>query len=141
MYPNINSEVKRYGEEDDIMIKSSYFIHLSDILTIFYNNMFSYSKPMPTRRFVVGLEKINDGFVRMHFENDIKESEEVLNVRLREMQNLENRLQLEGKSGLVKVRKIIKYDLGHENNELIAKAENGKCIIDVIINTSEICVN
>ena len=31
MYPNINSEVKRYGEEDDIMIKSSYFIHLSDI--------------------------------------------------------------------------------------------------------------
>lgn len=96
---------------------------------------------MPTRRFVVGLEKINDGFVRMHFENDIKESEEVLNVRLREMQNLENRLQLEGKSGLVKVRKIIKYDLGHENNELIAKAENGKCIIDVIINTSEICVN
>ena len=53
---------------------------------------------------------------------------------------MDSRLQMEGKSGLVKVKKIIKAELGGEENMLEIRAEKGKCIANVTINIKDICV-
>jgi len=138
MYPNIKPSVNFDGAENDIVIQSAYFIHISDLLTIFFNNMFSYSKPGNTRIFNLRLDREYD-IITIHLENEIIEPEDVLNAKFKEMLQSYSRLQQEGRSGLVKVKKIIKYDLGCEQNELSIKAENGKCIVDVSINTLNIC--
>lgn len=139
MYPNIHHKVNWNFDKIDIMIKSSYYIHISDMLTIFYNNMFSYSKQVYCRIFVIET-RIVDNMIQIHLENDIKEPEDMLNIKFKEMLSSYSRLQLEGMSGLVKVKKIIKYDLGYEMNEVQIKAEKGKCFMDVFINLTDLSV-
>ncbi|MCK9157145.1 MAG: hypothetical protein M0P12_13860 [Paludibacteraceae bacterium] len=138
MYPNIKTSINFKGNDNDVVIQSAYFIHISDLLTIFFNNMFSYSKPGNPRIFDMGLVREDDNII-IHLENEIYETEDVLNEKFKDMLQSYSRLQQEGRSGLVKVKKIIKYDLGCEQNELSIKAENGKCIVDVSINTLSIC--
>ena len=140
MFPNIDVEMRVSPLDKEIIIKSEYVIHISDMLTIFYNNMFCYSKIEPHRYFETILEQPEDGKVTISFINDISESEENLNNKFKEMLNMDSRLQMEGKSGLVKVKKIIKAELGCEENRLEINAENGKCIARVIINIKDICV-
>ena len=140
MFPNIDVEMRVSPLEKEITIKSEYVIHISDMLTIFYNNMFCYSKIEPHRRFDTILEQTEEDNVTITFINDISESEDVLNAKFKEMLKMDGRLQMEGKSGLVKVKKIIKAELGCEDNRLEIKAEKGKCIARVIINIKDICV-
>lgn len=139
MYPNINTNVDFRGLELDIMIKSVYVIHISDMLTIFYNNMFGYSKVENVRRFKIELIKEGNTAI-LSFENKIGDDEVELNARFQEMLRLEGRLQMEGRSGLVKVNKIIKDELGCKENSLDIKAENGICKAVVTINLNDICV-
>lgn len=139
MYPNNCPSIRIEGEEFDVKIKAAYIIHISDILTIFYNNMLSYSKSTDMNSFFVSLSQ-EDDIINLHFENDIKEDGDQLNAKFEDMLKSDSRLQVEGRSGLVKVRKIIKYDLGCEQNELSIKALDGKCIADVFVNKKEICV-
>ena len=54
--------------------------------------------------------------------------------------NSYDRLQKEGGSGLVKARKIVKYDLGDLNNEVVMVIENGICKADITINMDKLCV-
>lgn len=140
MYPNIICNVDMPKKGNDVTIKSAYFIHISDILTIFFNNMLSYSKPNHVRKFSISLEKNEEGYIKICFINEIKEPEEILNAKFKEMLKSDSRLQEEGRSGLVKVRKILKYDLGCLQNEVEVKAEDGKCISEVIINLKDIIV-
>lgn len=101
--------------------------------------MLSYSKSTDMNSFFVSLSQ-EDDIINLHFENDIKEDGDQLNAKFEDMLKSDSRLQVEGRSGLVKVRKIIKYDLGCEQNELSIKALDGKCIADVFVNKKEICV-
>ena len=139
MFPNINVDLKVTAPENEITIKSEYVIHISDMLTIFYNNMFCYSKVESHRQFETILERTGDD-VRITFVNDINENEDSLNTKFQEMLKMDSRLQMEGKSGLVKVKKIIKAELGCEENMLEIRAEKGKCIANVTINIKDICV-
>lgn len=139
MFPNINVDLKVTAPENEITIKSEYVIHISDMLTIFYNNMFCYSKVESHRQFETILERTGDD-VRITFVNDINENEDSLNIKFQEMLKMDSRLQMEGKSGLVKVKKIIKAELGCEENMLEIRAEKGKCIANVTINIKDICV-
>lgn len=139
MYPNIKCNVNFKGEENDIKIKAAYFIHISDMLTIFYNNMFSYSKAEECREFGISVS-VDNSCINITFENNIKEKEDVLNARFKEMLRSDSRLQLEGKSGLVKVKKIIKDELACSSNQLDVIAENGLCKASVCINMEDICV-
>lgn len=100
--------------------------------------MFSYSKSGNTSIFYLSLDREED-IITIHLENEIDEPEDVLNAKFKDMLQSYSRLQQEGHSGLVKVKKIIKYDLGCEQNELSIKADNGKCIVDVTINIQNIC--
>lgn len=139
MYPNIIVDLSLDGFDNNIIIKSEYVIHISDMLTIFYNNMFSYSKVENPRPFRISL-LLDGNNVILSFENNISEHEDILNSRFKDMLQLESRLQMEGRSGLVKVKKIIKAELGCDSNQLEIKAENGKCIASVVINLKEICI-
>ncbi len=138
-YPNIDSELNVEITDANVLIKAKYFVHISDILTIFFNNMFSYCRPKRQRQFSISA-KLEGDLMHLHFENEIKEDEEMLNKKFEEMLSSYNRLQTEGRSGLVKVRKIIKYDLGCEDNELQIVAENGFCKTDVFINIKDLKV-
>lgn len=137
MYPNIEEKLELISPNEDIIIKSMYVIHISDMLTIFYNNMFSYSKVEPQRPFKIEMAKEGDN-VRICFENNIDEDEDRLNERFKEMLQLDSRLQMEGRSGLVKVKKIIQAELGHEHNRLEIIAKEGKCKATVVINLKAI---
>lgn len=137
MYPNIEAKLELISPNEDIIIKSMYVIHISDMLTIFYNNMFSYSKVEPQRPFKIEMAKEGDN-VRICFENNIDEDEDRLNERFKEMLQLDSRLQMEGRSGLVKVKKIIQAELGHEHNRLEIIAKEGKCKATVVINLKAI---
>lgn len=139
MYPNIKAELDLISPKEDIIIKSMYVIHISDMLTIFYNNMFSYSKVELHRPFKVEMVRDGDN-VRIYFENNIEEDEALLNERFKEMLQLDSRLQMEGRSGLVKVKKIIQAELGDEHNQLEIIAKDGKCKAMVVINLKAICV-
>lgn len=137
MYPNIKANLKLIPPNEDIIIKSMYVIHISDMLTIFYNNMFSYSKVEPQRPFKIEMAKEGEN-VRIYFENNIDEDENLLNERFKEMLQLDSRLQMEGRSGLVKVKKIIQAELGYEHNQLEIAAVEGKCKATVVINLKAI---
>ena len=139
MYPNILVDLNFSGPGNEIILKSAYVIHISDMLTIFYNNMFSYSKVESPRPFKI--EVTDEGeYIRILFENNVREDENSLNERFKEMLKSDSRLQMEGRSGLVKVNKIIKAELGCDQNRLEIKAENGKCKASVLINLKDICV-
>ena len=60
------------GFENDIVIKSEYVIHISDMLTIFYNNMFSYSKVENPRPFRISLVREGNNVI-LTFENNISD--------------------------------------------------------------------
>lgn len=138
MFPNIKYELNHEtSEEISVKLKAAYFIHISDILTIFYNNMFSYSRPTKIRNFKISC-RVDGTIAHLHFENDILDSEDSLNQKFKEMLTSYSRLQMEGKSGLIKVKKIIKYDLACESNEVLIKAENNKCLIDVNIELKDL---
>lgn len=138
-YPNLDCELNVEITDANVLIKAKYFVHISDILTIFFNNMFSYCRPKRQRLFSISA-KLEGDLMHLHFENEIREDEEQLNKKFEEMLSSYNRLQTEGRSGLVKVKKIIKYDLGCEDNELQVVAENGFCKTDVFINIKELKV-
>lgn len=138
-YPNLDCELNVEITDANVLIKAKYFVHISDILTIFFNNMFSYCRPKRQRLFSI-LAKLEGDLMHLHFENEIREDEEQLNKKFEEMLSSYNRLQMEGRSGLIKVKKIIKYDLGCEDNELMVVAENGFCKTDVFINIKELKV-
>ena len=52
----------------------------------------------------------------------------------KQLLNSYERLQKEGGSGLVKAKKIVKYDLGCETNDVNIYVKDGKCIAIVSIN-------
>lgn len=137
MYPNIKVKLEPISPNEDIIIKSMYVIHISDMLTIFYNNMFSYSKVESQRPFKIEMAVDGDN-VRISFENNIDEDEDILNERFKEMLQLDSRLQMEGRSGLVKVKKIIQAELGNEHNQLEIFAKEWKCKATVVINLKDI---
>lgn len=137
MYPNTIVNLDISGEDNDVKIKADYIIHVSDMLTIFYNNMFCYSKVEPHRTFRIAIKQECESVI-LEFENSIKDDEETLNSKFHEMLQSDNRLSLEGRSGLVKVKKIIKDELSCDKNVLTICAKDGICKASVTINLEEI---
>ena len=101
--------------------------------------MINHSKKDKIRHFILDAKQI-DNQLQLHFENDFEGNEEYVNKKIRELLNSYDRLQKEGGSGLVKARKIVKYDLGDINNEVKMIVKNGKCKADITINMDKLCV-
>lgn len=84
--------------------------------------------------------KKQDNILHIHFENDFDGDVNYTNKKIRELLQSYDRLQKEGGSGLVKARKIVKYDLGDLNNEVNMVVVKNKCMADITINMSKLCV-
>lgn len=132
-YPNIRYEVNFDIEAADCVIDSSHYLDIADLLTIIYNNMFGHSKEEEVRRFVVDANRIDDNLV-LHFENNTDDNDDILNNTFTELLKSDNRYQMEGRSGLAKVKKIVRYDLNGSDDDISLVAEKGVCIVDIRLN-------
>ena len=84
---------------------------------------------------------VEDGVLTIIFENNCSGDSELLNEKFTQLLSSEDRLQKEGGSGLVKARKIVRYDLGCTDNEVSIKVNDGKCRSVITINLSNIRAN
>lgn len=129
-YPNINYSLTPDIDDADCILDASHYLDIADMLTIFYNNMFGHSKVEDTRQFVITAKRIEDD-IKLHFENFTNENDAVLNKAFETLLKSDNRYQLEGRSGLAKVMKIVRYDLLGSDDDFSIVAENGVCKVDV----------
>ena len=101
--------------------------------------MICHSQKENVRHFDVSFIVENNELL-MHFENKCDENPTAVNKKFQKLLNSYERLQEEGGTGLVKARKIVKYDLGCLDNEVTAVVSDGKCVADVNINLKDISV-
>ena len=140
-YPKVHCKCALDLQGADITIKASYGIHFSDILRIFLTNMFKYSTSINSNIKEFKIEaNIKESVLTFMFANDISCKEDMLNEKFKTLMKSQRKLQLEGGSGLVKVQKIVKYDLGCVENYVDIKAENKKCIANIGINLQNLVV-
>lgn len=125
-------------------IKSTYYIHFTDLFRIFLDNMFKYGK-------------VIDGKKQFNFQTFIKEGTVFFSFsNYRQKEDLDIPLKFEGgkpviddtklveehKSGISKAIKIVKYDLGNENNFINVVTDNPeKFTIEASINIDNLIRN
>ncbi len=133
-YPSIPVECKISIPQ--LIIRAEYGIHFIDLLRIFFSNMFKYSKNTLPYRTLLFSGSIDKDILYLHFENETDKPDSDLNKELQALLPSTGNLLKEGKSGLIKARKIVKYDLKCVDNDVTAFALNNKCVVDVRINMS-----
>lgn len=136
-YPKRNHMCNFEVQGANITIKASYGIHFSDILRIFLTNMFKNS--VLNSDFKIST-KISDKILILIFENSTEEKDSVLNKEFESIMESQNKLLLEGGSGLIKAQKIVKYDLGDLSNYVCINAKDGKCVANIRINLENLIV-
>lgn len=140
--PRINCILEKQKNADElkrIVIKGEYSIHIRDIFWIFFTNMIKHSKVEPNRCFSIE-HNINGDLITIQMVNNFEGDEEEANRKFEALLSSTDRLQKEGGSGLVKARKIVKFDLKCDKNEVYIRAKEGKCIATIIINLKYITV-
>lgn len=129
-YPNINYKLNISIDEANFTVDASHYPDIADMLTIFYNNMFGHSKVEDSRVFAISANSDKES-ICLHFENQTSDNDDLLNATFADLLRMDNRLQLEGRSGLAKVKKIVLFDLNGSENDLSVVADNGICKVDV----------
>lgn len=138
-HPSVKCELKFNKDElPQNVISGEYCIHICDLLHIFFANMLKHSKKEYIRHFEMKTSVVKD-YLYLHFENEFEGDEIRVNNNILTLLNSYEKLQKEGGSGLVKARKIVKYDLGDIDNEVDVKVVEGKCYTKVKINLQRIC--
>jgi hypothetical protein len=125
------------------LIKSEYYIHFTDFIRILIDNILKYGA-------IVNGNKVFDITAKTESENLCLSfvSHKSSDFMEQHYSSLKSRTELdeekiisEGKSGITKVIKIIRYDLGDENNEVIIDLEHSeKLTIECRINLNPILV-
>lgn len=138
-HPSIPCELHCNDDMPTTLISGEYGIHLSDLLHIFFANMMNHSKKEGTRHFLLNAKQ-DANILHLHFENSFDGDVERTNKKIHELLQSYERLQKEGGSGLVKARKIVKYDFGDINNEVVMVVNKTKCLADISINMEKLCV-
>lgn len=134
--PEVVYKFKVNPDKDNTLIRAEYSASMFDMLTIFLNNMFQYSRRENQRRFEIDTWVDDNRIQHIHLENDLPENanEDQLNKIFQERISDVALLQKEGGSGLVKAMNIIKYDFGDDKNTFSIIAKDGKCMIDISFN-------
>ena len=136
VFPSVSCDLGQADNADElrtIILKGKFSIHFSDILRIFFTNMLKYSKKEVKRRFELS-HSIENNVLYLKFENNFEGDASKANQEFKQLLNSYERLQKEGGSGLVKAKKIVKYDLGCETNDVNIYVKDDKCIAIVSIN-------
>lgn len=120
---------------ETLYIKGEYCIHISDLLRIFISNMMKHSRSQPSRKFKMNAS-VEDGILTIIFENQFNGDSHEMKARITQLLSSDERLQKENGSGLVKARKIVRYDLGCLDNDVIVDIADGvyRSIITIHLN-------
>lgn len=130
-YPNVPVNIN-VSWPNDLLVRADYGIHFIDLMRIFFSNMFRYSKEVHPHREMLVSANLDNHILRLHFENETNKPDKVINDRLRELDD-QSKLLDESGSGIIKARKIVKYDLKCLDNDVAVVASGGKCLVDVNI--------
>lgn len=124
------------------LFKAQYSASMFDLLTIFFSNVFKYSRVERERPMLFDVIIEEDNMMHMHIENylPVGEDEDDLNRNFLSRISNENLIQKEGGSGLAKAMNIIKYDFGNVHNHYTIVANGGKCLIDVFIHLTNMII-
>ncbi len=119
---------------DTFKIKSNYVIHYADIIRNVIYNMFEHGVDAPDgkRHFELNIDINNDEII-INFVNDTDRNADELNTLFDQKIKEGKSVFGEGGSGIAKVNKILKRDLGNIDNLISMVAEQGKCRTIVII--------
>ena len=134
--PDIKWNLQADMASAQILIRSEFSASMFDLLSIIFSNMLTYSRKVSLHQFVLYTAVKDDNIMHLHFENELPQNvdEDELNQLFEEKKQSTNLLQKERGSGLVKALNIIKYDFNNIQNTFKIKAENGRCLIDIIFN-------
>lgn len=117
-YPKMNVKCKIQILSNPT-IRSSYYIHFTDLFRILLDNMFKYSLEINGHKEIEFTCFEENGYLKMTFINNIEKMTSELPFKKNEKGELlvdTNKLISEGKSGISKAIKIVKFDLDNENN-------------------------
>lgn len=143
-YPKMNANCE-VQITSNLIIKSSYYIHFTDLFRILLDNMFKYSIFKDNTKELSFNCSEENGFLRMKFINDAENNDIELPLKENEKGELlvdTKKLLSEGKSGITKAIKIVKYDFDNENNFIQVLTENeGKFEIIVSVEVKNLLQN
>ncbi|WP_416437655.1 hypothetical protein [Phnomibacter sp. MR] len=125
-------------------IKSNYYIHFTDLFRIFLDNMFKYGIYNGDKKLFHFETKVEGENVVFCFTNYRVNGQLDIPLKMREGKLMIDTIKLieEHKSGISKAIKIVKYDMGNENNFIrVVTDDPDKFIIEAAINIENLIRN
>lgn len=143
-YPQYKVTGKPKIEGESFKLKSVFVLHYKDLLSNLITNMLKHGEvdDTGTRPLVLSF-KIGEETLLLHFENKVKHGkEEDLNKMFSEkLAAKASFYNSEGGSGISKAKKILKWDLQKQGNEISMAAKDGVCTTEVLIYTNNLKAN
>ena len=143
-YPQYKATGKPKIEGESFKLKSNFVLHYKDLLSNLITNMLKHGEVDETgTRPIVLSFKIDEDVLTLHFENKVKPGEEeALNKKFAEKLSAKaSYYNSEGGSGIAKSKKILKWDLQTDSNDIAIEAKDGICTTDVTIYTKILKAN
>lgn len=140
--PDVRVKPEGKAPDPGPLFKAQYSASMFDLLTIFFSNVFKYSRTEVERPMLFDVILEDGDMMHMHLENNLPEDidEDALNRDFQSRISNEKLIQKEGGSGLAKAMNIVKYDFGNIRNNYTIVAREGKCFTDVYIHLSNMVV-
>lgn len=140
--PDVHVKPDGKAPDPGPLFKAQYSASMFDLLTIFFSNVFKYSRVEMERPMLFDVILEEGDMMHMHLENNLPEGtdETALNLDFQSRISNEKLIQKEGGSGLAKAMNIVKYDFGNIHNNYTIVANDGKCLTDIYIHLSNMVV-
>ncbi|MBD3583601.1 tetratricopeptide repeat protein [Flavobacterium selenitireducens] len=133
-YPKMNVGCK-VNYDSNPTIKSCYYIHFTDLFRILLDNMFKYGYSIDDIKNFEFSSYEEDKYLKFKFINAIEFPITDLPFKTKNGQAVVDTAKLisEGKSGISKAIKIVKYDLDNESNMIQVKSPDHENVFEVIV--------
>lgn len=140
--PDVHVKPDGKAPDPGPLFKAQYSASMFDLLTIFFSNVFKYSRVEMERPMLFDVILEEGDMMHMHLENNLPEGtdESALNIDFQSRISNEKLIQKEGGSGLAKAMNIVKYDFGNIHNNYTIVAKDGKCLTDIYIHLSNMVI-
>ena len=140
--PDVHVRLDWSIPKQEPLFRSQYSASMFDLLTIFFSNIFKYSREEFERLVILDVSIDDSNIMHMHWENKLRDgiNEDAQNRDFQERINDERLLQKEKGTGLAKAMNIVRYDFGDPRNTYTIVAQDTKCLIDVHVHLSNMVV-
>lgn len=125
-------------------IKSNYYFHFTDLFRIFLDNMFKYGEYRGENKQFLFSTSVAEENIIFSFINHRKDGELDILLKMKDGKPMIDTTKLidENESGISKAIKIVKYDLGNENNFLrVVTDDPENFVIEAAINVTNLIRN